>query len=365
MNLPIWVPLLVVFSIIMNIIVIVLILKKSVQANHTITKVLVGSLITISIWVFTVYLQLEFFTINGNLIDYTTVATISNISILIGLILLATFWELLVEPNPNFIQIGYLSSLASVVFGFAFLSIFAGMNNDLTVVKEAWDIADIFNILIVVSVIIFINSNLKRIFSENLSARQRAQIKNLRNGLLFGFLTGIPFIFLSRFVDTSFTAIFFVIVAITLYFFVRAYLIEPRVAFILPHRTYLITVVSKNGLLKYSKNFMNETRNDNKTLLVSMGLSAVNSMLSDFYKTSVSPKIIAFEKQMILFHTLENYFIAAFTDRDSLLIRQAMTKMAEMLAKTYLKDDLSKIMDSPVIMDLDEITDKAFFFIYQ
>jgi hypothetical protein len=352
-------------SIGLNAIIIILILLKAEQASNKITWILIGSLITISIWCITLYLQIDQFTIEKDVLSYSIIATVSNVSILVGLIFLSLFWQLLARPSPNLMQIMFLSSLTFLLIGFGLTSIISGLDNNATITNQIWSIIDVLNIVIITLIIVFINKDMKYILNEDLSKDQRNQIINLRNGLLFGFSSAIPFIIIGRFIDRSFLGVFFIIVAITLFFFIRAYLIDPRVAFILPHRAFLLVIVNKGGVLKYSKRFHETSTKDDLTILVSMALSAISSMMSEFFDKPVKPKFIDFEKQKILFFTEESYFIAVFADRESILIQHAMAQTSNIINEKYQICGIEKIMDGTEILDLDPIISKTFYFIYK
>ncbi|MFV2016421.1 MAG: hypothetical protein ACC656_13400, partial [Candidatus Heimdallarchaeota archaeon] len=136
---------------------------------------------------------------------------------------------------------------------------------------------------------------------------------------------------------------------------------DPRVAFILPERTYLAIMVNNFGGLQYSKNFLKEN-NDSFTVIISGVLNAIAGIMSEFYDAPVQPQLIQFEQRQILLKWREGYFLAVFTDRDSPLIRTAMDQTVTEIENKF-GDKLQKQLSSPILLDLDDIFQKAFYFV--
>ncbi len=364
-----WLLLVTLVSIIMNSIIVVLILSKAEQAKNVVTWILLAAIISMFGWIITTYLQLDLITVDEDPFIFTIIRLVGNISNLIVQILLVNFFRLLVKPRPSWTRNAYLLSLGSLLSGFAGVAIYAGSKNNTDLIDVCWGYADTINYIFIPSVVIFAGLDLRELLNETMSENQRKQVKSLRNGLFFGLLGALPFVILQQVSifgvggEHYFLTVALLVITIALFFFIRAYLVDPRVAFIVPHRAYLLIVVDKNGVLKYSKNFLDESAKDHSTILVSAGLSAINSMMSEFYETEVLPTFLAFEQRKIMFHWSEGYFIAVFTDRDSMLIREAMKQTTKELKDKY-KDDLRKVMDGLKMLELDEVIAKTFFFIY-
>ncbi|MFW9996898.1 MAG: hypothetical protein ACFFD4_32955 [Candidatus Odinarchaeota archaeon] len=343
--------------------IIIVIWKKSEQASNQVTWILILADISVATWFATSYIQIDFVTIESDLLGYAIVATVGNIALILILIFLANFFRLLVQPYPSALQNSYLLSLGALLTGIAITSIYGGVQGDVTLVEFCWTLADMLNLIIMPSAALFIYTDLRDMLAEPLSDKQRRQVISIRNGLFFGVVAVLPFILLQRLVDRIFFSFTLPIVAFSIFFFTRAYLLDPRVAFILPHRTYLVVVVTHTGSLKYSRNFMEKSAGDPSAMLVSMGLSAIKTMLSEFYQADVHPTYLSFVKQKIMFHWNEGYFIAVFTDRNSMLIRQAMEQTAKEIRERF-KEDLQDVMEGPKELDLDDIITKTFNFIY-
>ncbi len=346
----------------MNISIIILILRRREQARNQITWHLIGTIIAISIWIFTVYLQIEYFTIDDSLFINTIIAAISNIVILFGLILMAGFAKLLVEPKLDFKQNMYLFVLFGIVIGIYILSIYAANQNEENFVNISSLIANLVNLIVMISVIILIRTDLNILLNEDLSDVQEFQIKSANRSISIGLLGILPIIILARIYSNQLLAISFIVIAIALFFLINGYLIDPRVAFILPYKTYLAIIVNDAGNLKYSKDFMGG-RDVTSTMLISSTLSAITSAMAEFYDSEVLPELIEFQERLILFNSTEEFFLAVFTDRDSPLIREAMGNTIKEIITEYGKN-IKEAMSDHNVLDLDPIFNKTFYFIY-
>lgn len=354
-----WIAFFVIITVIMNFGIIVLILRNREQANNRITWYLIGTIVSISIWIITVFLQIEYFTFEDNLLTHTIIASISNIVILFGLTLMAGFAKLLVEPIVSIVQMSILFGLSGLVAGIYMIIVYLATQNESDYVNTASIIKDLINFTIIILVIFFIQSDLRILLKEPLSKKQENQIKLVNRSLLIGLIGILPIIILASFYGDELLAIAFVIISIALYFLINAYLIDPRVAFILPYRTYLVIIVNDSGVLRYSRDFMGD-RDLKSTLLISSALSAIVSLMSEFYNTDVVPTMVKFQDRLILFSISNDYFMAVFTDRDSVLIRSAMSNTIKEINEKYTS--LDHKLDIPI--DLNDIFDRTFYFIY-
>jgi hypothetical protein len=345
----------------MNLSILILIFRNRAQASSRITIFLIGTIVSISIWIITVYLQIEYYTFEEELLINTIIASISNVVILFGLILMSGFVKLLVEPKLSFSQTIMIVYLSSIVIGIRVISIYLANIDEEDYVNTVSMLADFLNFAVIISVIIFIQLDLRKLFNEDLSEKQKNQVKLVHRSILTGLTGVLPIIILSTFLGIDYLAISFSVIAISLFFLINAYLIDPRIAFILPYRTYLAIVVNKTGVLRYSKDFMGD-RAMTSTMLISNTLTAITAAMSEFYNTEVSPSFIEFEEKLILFSLADNYFLAVFTDRDSALIRKAMDSTMKEIDEKF-HEELHATSEL-VMLDLDEIFDKTFYFIY-
>ncbi len=360
-----WIAFFALIAVIMNVSIIGLILRKREQASNRVTWYLIGTIISISIWIITVFMQIEYFTIDDNLVANTIVASISNVVILLGLTLMAGFAKLLVEPTINFIQMRILVGLTGMVSGIYVVSIYLVLddqNIDRSIIDTISVITDLINLFVTILVIVFIQTDLTKLLNEPLSEIQKKQINYVNRSLLIGLIGILPIIFVASIYGIRLLAIAFIIISIALFFLINAYLIDPRVAFILPHRTYLAIVVNEAGILRYSRDFMGN-RDLKSTLLISSALSAIVSLMAEFYDAEIVPTLLKFQERLILFSIEEKFFLAVFTDRDSPLIRTAMSNTVKEIKGKF--DSLDHISGAKTLQeDWDDIFDKTFYFIY-
>ena len=151
---PFWASMALIISLGLIFIVIGRILQQAEQASQKITWILISAMITASIWSISTYLQL-YVTINDDVLAYTIIATLGNAGILIGLMLLVIFWNLLVEPSPNYVRLLYLAGIAALLIGLEMGSIIMGLGKQQALAELTWQVADLFNALFAALVIYF------------------------------------------------------------------------------------------------------------------------------------------------------------------------------------------------------------------
>ena len=275
-----------IISVTLNIIVLFLILRQKEQASNRVTWILLGAYGSLLVWILTSYIQLDLITIDNDPFGFSVIAALGNVANFAVLFLLMNFFRLLIEPRPNWLRNSYLLSLSTLLLGFALVAIYGGSENNRDLIETCWTFANFVNLIIVPSVVVFITKDTRMLLSEPMSEKQRKQVKKLRNGLLFGVIGVIPFVALQH-IDHIFLSPMLLVASVALFFLIQGYLIDPRVAFMVPHRAYLLIVADDNGVLKYSKNFIDQTAANDDTILITAGLTAISSMMSEFYKTEV------------------------------------------------------------------------------
>jgi len=365
-NLPLFVPIFALLGIILIIAAIYTIFRFKQQANNRLTWFVTIALISVGFWILGTYLQLDTFTVDNNIAAYTIVTSVSNIAIILGLILFVSFVQYFVQPKLRTKQLILEIFLLALAIGFYIVHIYAGFHNDKSLVEFTLNLANIINPIITIIVLYSSIKDLQTLLNENLSDQQRSQVVTFRNSLVIGFGGIIPVIVIAAVVNQSLLAYSYVIISAALFFVVRAYSIDPRIAFILPERTYLAIVVNNFGTLRYRKIFQQtkEDELDSSAVLISGALKAVTTMMSEFYNADVQPSLIMFRGRMILFLWTKHYFIAVFTDQDSPLIRSAMAQTVIEIEKKYGDELIPLLETSPRMLELDEIFAKTFFFIY-
>jgi len=209
-----------------------------------------------------------------------------------------------------------MGTLFGVVTGTYIGSLLAADSSNQMLVDNLNLIANVFNLLIMIFVIIVIHKDLSLLLAEDLSEKQRKQVTYVYRSIMTALIGLIPIILLSVFVDFNLLAIAFVVVPFSLYILNRAYLIDPRVAFILPEKTYLVLMIDNTGLPRYTRDYaVDSGRMNDATVLISGALNAVLSLMSEFYATPVKARQIEFEEQLILLEWTENISSPSFQIR--------------------------------------------------
>ncbi len=362
MSLPIWASGLVLISYSLIIAAIWLILREKKQTSKKITWLLLIGLVSIMVWITADYIQLQFFTPDENLAWFAFIAALGNIVILIGLASIAIFADLLVFPTPPLKRLIYLSALISIVGGISLASVVSGVMDNKDIVLMTRTLSDILNLTIMISVIYFARQDLNTLLQENLGPMQRLQLKYLKTALYVGILGLIPIIAIATFFNPVWLSLSFAVVSLAMFFIVRGYAMDPRVAFILPYKTYLAMVVNKEGVLKYEKEFI-KIRDQEATFLISMALSAVSSMMSEYYQSEVYPNFIDFGKEKLILKWANDFFVVVFTENDSMLVRNAVEEAVKKIKERY-GDKLSAVMTDSASLELNDIFADAFYFVF-
>ncbi len=354
-----WVLAFVAISILINIVTIGIIFQNKEQAQNRLTWFLIGSIISIMFWVINNYYQLR-----SNIEDQTMLYVISiglaNGIILFGLILLTGVSRLLIDPHLDFKRMVYLSLISGIIVGLDFAIMLLGFNDEITQIPGILSLSDVFNVIFIISVLLFIAGDMRTLLKEDLSDLQRKQVHWLFGSILVGFAGTFPFQLLSIFYPDV-EAISYVVVAVAMILVAKSYSIDPRIAFVIPHRVYLVVVVNKTGIMKYSHEFKKGWATD--PILISGAITAVASIFSEFYNTNVYLKQIDFMKSKILVKWDKEYFIALFTDKDSDVIVSGLNNFMKFINAKY-GDKLEEIMDDPMELDLNQEVKKAFYFVY-
>ncbi|MDH5645986.1 MAG: hypothetical protein OEZ01_08260 [Candidatus Heimdallarchaeota archaeon] len=338
------------------------ILSHRSQAKSKLTWLMLVAILSISFWIILTYLQFEVLSIDNNLIGHAYLDFFSNIVILIGLFCLVAFFNLLVSPRLDVKIISVIGGLSFIILGLKLSHIVLAKNNELDLVHQIKSLTDVFNLIIIIFVIYFGHTDLKLLLKEDLNAIQRKQVKSLYNALLIGLSGMIPIIGLTL-IKFEFLSFAYIFITIALFMVINTYVTDPRVAFILPEKTSLVLVVSVHGVYKYSKRFSESEEEDDDTILISGALNAIMTLMSEFYKSPSTPELIKFQNQLILLLWEKDYFIAAFSERDSLFIRNAMEKTVSLINNTY-QENIKEIMFQSKVLDLDPIIKDSFYFVY-
>ena len=357
----IFIPIFVVISTIVNIIVIKLILSKKEQTNQKMTWLAVGNNICVGLWIIITSFQAGPLSEENNLVGFTISAFISNLLILIGMCFLSIFVTYLIKPTVSLNRLMLFCSTISSVATLYVIMIIEAMNENKSMVDLTLTLVNILNLIVVISFLMWIHRDFTIFMDEIKDPETSTRVMRFYLAIIIGLVGNIPILLLAWFVNQTFLSLTYLILPISMSFLIYNYYKDPRVAFILPERTYLAIVTNSNGGLKYEKLFWNFRGND-FTIIISGVLNAVTNIMSEFYDQAVQPRLIEFENKRILLKWQDEYFLAVFTDRDSPLIRTAMDETVKAINSKY-GSDLKKHMNSANILDLDKMFESTFYFV--
>jgi hypothetical protein len=358
---PLFVLIFVVLSTGINITAIYLILSKKEQSSQKLTWLLIGTISSVTLWVITTSFQIETLSQDNNLLGFAVSAAISNVVVLFGIIFLSTFVNYLIRPKVDLVRMVTLTALVSFCVAMYIIMIIGANEKDNDLVNLTFNFANVSNAVLFIAYVIWVRRDFKTLLAEDLPESLRKHVQRFYTASIIAIVGNFPIFLLAWFVDQSYLAFSYLLITISVAIMVYNYLQDPRVAFILPERTYLAIMVNSFGGLQYSKNFLKETR-DSFTVIISGVLNAISGIMSEFYDNPVQPQLIKFEERQILLKWREGYFLAVFTDRDSPLIRTAMDQTVKEIERTF-GANLQREITSPILLDLDDIFQRTFYFV--
>lgn len=316
------------------------------------------------LWIILTYLEFDAVSPEKSIVGNAIVSIVSNLVIVLGFTALATFVKFLVQPDLNYKQFSVFILLFGGIFGLRLTHFLLALDGEMDLILQVKSLSDVLNALVLVFLLLFTHNDLQLLLKEDLSEKQRKQVNYVYYSILASGL-GSALILAVVSISGNFLLFSFIYILLTGTYslMINAYLTDPRVAFILPEKTYLVILVNSYGILKYSKSFSKEEY-EAGTIIISGALKAVSSLVSEFYQTEVHPELIKFEENLILLKSDQDFFIAVFSERDSKLIRNAMENTLKELHNRF-GSELSQKMTDPEAMDLDDIFEKTFYFIYR
>ncbi len=364
MSTPLYVHMFLFISIVVTISVISLILKKKEQATFKLTWLLVSTLIATLLWNVLTYLEFEIFTPSKSLVANAIVSILSNLLIVIGLISLASFVKLLVQPSLDIKQLSPFIFLLGAIFGLRIAHFVLAELGETSLILQIKSAGDILNAAVLVLLVLFTHRDLKILMKEDLSDTQRFQVNAFYFTIMASALGSVITLAVVAITKTPMLlSLNYIFLSGTYSALILAYLKDPRIAFILPEKTHLVIIVNSYGVLKYSKSFGKE-KNEAETIILSGALQAITSLISEFFNSNSTPELVKFKDRHILLKDDSLYFIAVFSERDSKLLRMAMNETIKEL-HSHFGDNLAMEMEKPTVMDLDNIIEKTFYFIYK
>ncbi len=347
----------------------VIILRRREQAKVKMNWLLFFAILTTMIWILSVYIEEMYFPYFPKkqvefMLPFGILSGISNVGIVLGLSFLSTFYTLLIYPHIQWKRMTiWISFTMLIIAGYVPLILIAIQKN-VSLYDEVFMVINVFNVLFLIVLLYYVYKDL-RVLNQSLVNTNETltkQMKIITYFTYYGLLSQIPILILGNFVERSLISIAFINLTITMGGLTYAYLIDPRIVFVLPEKIERIIVVNNSGLLKSYKEFESKDA-DTPTMLISGALSAIFTVMSDFYNTEVYPKTIEFDNQLILLNWSSNFFIAAFVKRDSSLIRNSMKKTIQRIHDTY-GEDSDVFTKGHSYINLDGIFDETFYFVY-
>jgi hypothetical protein len=349
-------------SIILDIFLIYIILKERDQISEKFTWLAITIIITVTLWILSVEILYILITyLENDLIGYVIITPISYFLALLAMLLIQIFVKFFVEATLSILHMIYLVSLFSFIIGLLISYSIIGLQEDTDLMEQVQIVANVIFIIYTLSIALFIHQDFTLLKVENLSSKQRKQVDSLHYGLLIGLLVQVPIIYVTTFVDIL--LVLFGCIGITgaLFFIIRAYLTDPRLAFILPEKTYLLILANKFGTPIYSKHFLDQDESE-ETILVSGAIKAITTIMTQFYNVETLPKLLEFENKLILIKWSKEYFIAVLSDKNSRLLRSAMDRMDRSLVAQF--PDINEIETAVQSKEIEDIVMTNFYFIW-
>jgi hypothetical protein len=369
-----------VISIIVNMALIIRLLTNREQMKDLITYLSIGSNFFLLIWIVLTYVNIAFvrdltddqvrnMMIFASLRQLDSfIGMIANLAVIFSLFLLSLFVNQLIKPTPSNKRIAFFMAGLAAIFTTR-LVFFVTSSLSSEDIFNLNLIQSIFNLIILIGFLHLANRDFRILLKEELSNNQKRQINGLRFANIIGVGSMIPIIVWVTFTTVENIVFGFFAVSIALFLIFRAYLNEPRVAFILPDKAYMAMVVNSHGALKYSRKFKEGDSKLIDEMLVSAALTGITSLMSEFYRsdglqTNVQPKFINFEEDMIQFKFSAHFFIAVFCSTESKLLQQAVDRVESEILLQYGEDLERLMLIDTNTLEIDRIFDNAFYFIY-
>ncbi len=357
------------FSVVLGILVLGIILRNRQQVKIRMNWLLILTIVSVIFWITSTYLQETYFqyyqTNDPNLmVPFTILAFTSNVGILTGIIFLTMFVQLLISPTIDIIWTGFLVTLDIVVFTLYISLFYVAPTRNVSLFNQIALLTNFVNLLFLGLAIYVLMRDL-RFLRENLKGRNKTldtQVRFLTFSILMGIIPIIPILIIARFIDRNLISVAFITLIISLVALVYTYVIDPRIVFVLPERIEKVIVVGHDGVLRHEKNFVKP--NDNlPPSLISGALSAIFTVMSDFYNSEVYPNTIKFQDNLILLEWSDTFFVAAFVKRESTLLRSSLKNTVTEIIKKYARTP-EILVKSYQGLDLSDIFNETFYFVY-
>jgi hypothetical protein len=347
-------------SIISILIIILLIWKDPMVHSNNIFYLLFGGFVTGLIWVISSYIN-RAFVVGENLFLESILGLIGNLAGLSTFGFFAIFFRSInipkIDPKPIIIY----SSLISLSLGIRYMSVVYANRGDLDLFLMARDATNIFNLFAVAYTIYLISYDYKLMLTKKINKFQRKQIQAIYYSILIAQIISIFTISLVI-ITNDINIILYNYIPIIISFSVIAWSIhqDPRIVSLFNDQIYMFFLSNHNGVLKYGIDVYSKDKTH--PLLFSGITSALVSVINDLYDFSLEPVSTKFDNGFIHFSMEKHYFLVVFSEKESKVVKHAMTNFSKKLQDLY-DDHLESVIESEEELDLEILFNHCFFFL--
>ena len=352
----------VIFSILLNFLLLYIILRRREQLTERFTWLAFAIVFFIIFWIISLDLMYVFDTNNLSKLGFYILTACSYFIGLAVVILLHTFVKFSVQPKLNYLQFSIILSLYFVDAGLLLAYILLGFHNQTDLQTQLIKLVNVIFIFYVLFTVVFMQQDFTRLKLERLSEKQEKQIKLLNIGLVAGLSSQIPVIYISAFVDLFFVLYACFGISIALFIIIQAYLVDPRLTFILPEKTYLLILADQYGTPFFTKNFLDEEDSD-EIILVTSTIKSITTILTQFYQVETIPQMLKFNSHLILVQWSKDFYIVVISKQESHLLYSAMRRLENSLKKQFPL--FSGMLDPKSESTILQLVEKNFFFIWK
>ena len=317
--------------------------------------------ITSSIWTSLQYLHLD---VIRTLPLYAITGAIINSTAAVGVYLMVLFVQYLNRPKLKTSHLLPLI-LISIIAGCNSVFMVGGILDSTYVMEIASLTVQFINPVLLIVVVTLVQVEFNQIFAMDLGPKQRMQIRLFQLGVLLILLGMIPVLIVASIYGEIYLSYGFILMTMSLILIITGYLINDKIAFVLPERTYLVTVVTADGIEKFSKIFEGGEHKlfTEKMELVTGALHAVVNIIDEFNRGEIEPSLIEFQNQCIIYSWTTEFFVATFSEYDSTIIREATNELVRRIEGKYGRY-LSEKLNKHSHLKIDDLVDEVFSFVY-
>jgi hypothetical protein len=335
-------------------------LKDPLVRNNRVSQLMLAAFISGMIWVITTYINRVF--ISGeNLFIEAILGLIGNLSALLIYTFLSLFMRSFIKPEANTKILATFALLISIALGIRFLSLSFAMNNQQDLYVQTREATNLFNLIALAYTFYVITHDYHVMLARKLGKKQLLQIRLFFYPIMISLLLSFVIIIIVAITtDINLISLGFISSTITNTVVVWAFIRDPRIASLFNDHLYLFLLANRYGSLKFGKNLYSE---DTKQPVLLSGItSAIVSLINDLYDFTLEPISTKFDNGFIHFVTHEHYFLVAFSEKESKLIKQSMKKFSTRIQENY-ESNLETIMKNDQQLNLESLFNECFYFL--